>query len=141
MYSPFSAPDRSPLDCLPQQPLTGPSGDRFVLRSDHTQHPFPTLPAYPGNWFINIAKKNAAEFLRDNCTDYFFYENPGFLGFDESWKWPAVVLMPEEYKLRVGGMSVTCLSQSCDNNSKITGVRGACKVLVLKKAIRACRSP
>ena len=69
MYSPFSAPDRSPLDCLPQQPLKGPPGERFVLRSDHTQHQFPTLPPYPGNWFINIAKKNAAKFLRNNSTN------------------------------------------------------------------------
>ena len=116
-----------PLDCLPQQPLKGPSGERLVLRSDHTQYPVPTLPPYPDGRFINIAKINAAEFLLDNSPKFVVYENPGFpsfdendakpgfLGFDQSWKWSAVVLMPEEYKLRVGGMSATELRQQLEN--------------------------
>ena len=83
-----------------------------MLRSDHTQYPYSTVPVWR---YANIAKTNAAEFLRDNYTFPFSRGSPGFLGYDESWKWAAVVLMPEEYKLCVGGMSVTELRQQLEN--------------------------
>ena len=104
-----------PLDRLPQQRLKGPSGERLVLGNGNTQYPIPTRP--PGR-FINIAKINAAELLLDNDPEfmdkYSFNTKSGFLGLDQSWKWSAVVLMPEEYKLRVGGMSVTELRQQLE---------------------------
>ena len=107
-----------PLDCLPQQPLKGPSGERLVLRNGFTQYTYPTTEDrgdyLTTSLYINIAKKNAAEFLRDNSIDS-YYESLGFLGYDGSWEWSAVVLMPEEYKLCVGGMSVTELRQQLDN--------------------------
>ena len=83
-----------------------------MLRSDLTQYPYLTTPA---SRFTNIAKKNAAEFLRDNSIHTFFNETQGPLGYDESWEWAAVVLMPEEYKLCVGRMSVAELRQQLEN--------------------------
>ena len=78
-----------PLDYLSQQPLKGPSGERLVLHSDDTRHP--SLPN--DKWFSNIAKKNAAEFLRD-INSSLFHQSPGFIGYDESWRWSAVVMNP-----------------------------------------------
>ena len=45
--------------------------------------------------------------------------------YDMRWEWPAVVLMPEEYKLRVGGMSVTGLRQQLKNYWGQGGILGA----------------
>ena len=57
-------------------------------------------------WFDNIASRNTAEFLRDiNKENTFYWDVEG------EREWPAVVLTPEECKLRVGGMSVTELRQ------------------------------
>ena len=67
-------------------------------------------------WFNNIASQDAMGFLRDidgqrkDFLDYGYDE-----GWKSKWKWPAVVLMPEEYKLRVSGMSVTKLRQQLEN--------------------------
>ena len=57
-------------------------------------------------WFDNIASRNTAEFLRDiNKENTFYWDVEG------EREWPAVVLTPEECKLRVGGMSLTELQR------------------------------
>ena len=48
-----------------------------------------------------------------------------FLAYGGRWRWPAVVLTPEEYKLRVGGMSVTKLRQQLENYWGQGGILGA----------------
>ena len=94
-----------PLQCLPQQPLTRPDGERLVLHSLSTCQPV-TASGRLVSWVNNIASKNAHEFLQAI--------NP-LNRFIERWRWPAVVLIPEEYNLRVGGMSVTELRQQLEN--------------------------
>ena len=71
-------------------------------------------------WFHNIASKNVVELYRaiHNAND-------DFINIDLSWEWPAVVLMPEEYGLRVGGMSVTELGQQLANYWGQGGIPGA----------------
>ena len=62
-------------------------------------------------------------FLRDINTqlvDFLDYSE-----YDRKWKWPAVILTPEEYKLRVGGMSVTGLRQQLENYWGRGGILGA----------------
>ena len=68
-------------------------------------------------WFDNIASRNTAEFLRDvNKKNTFVggvedVEDMDMEDIDKEREWPAVVLTPEECKLRVGGMSLTELRQ------------------------------
>ena len=71
-------------------------------------HFFPDAEQF--QWFINIASKSATEFLQD-VND----QGRDFLCTGDRWKWSAVVLIPEEYKLRVGGMSVIELRQQLEN--------------------------
>ena len=66
----------------------------------------------------NIAKKNAAELLRAVNNGY------DFLCYGKIWQWPAVELMLEECKLRVGGMSVTELRQQLENYWGQGGILG-----------------
>ena len=75
-----------------------------MLRNSDDKHSL----HYTDRWFQNIASKNAAEFLRDIWVlDY-----PSLV---ERCEWSAVVLMPEESELHVGGMSVTELRQQLEN--------------------------
>ena len=110
-----------PLQCLPQQPLKGPRGERLVLRS--SSHRFRNKKQQYSFYNKNIASQDAMRFLRDingQMRDFFDYSE-----HDMQWKWPAVVLMPEEYKLRVGGMSVTGLQQELKNYWGQGGILGA----------------
>ena len=88
-----------PLQRLPQQPLISPTGARLVLDNTNTGYLDCTDSSSPGRgrWF-DIASTDTKTFLQagNNSDDAYV-----------AWLWPAVVLTPEEYKLRVGGMSVT----------------------------------
>ena len=57
-------------------------------------------------WFEKIARRNTAEFLQDINK-----KGTDFSTGSAEREWPAVVLTPEECKLRVGGMSLTELRQ------------------------------
>ena len=72
------------------------------------------------SWFNNIASQDAMGFLRDTITGVDFFDSDR----RTQWKCPAVVLMPEEYKLRVGGMSVTELRQQLGNYWGQGGILG-----------------
>ena len=114
-------PPKEPLQRLPQQPLIGPKGERLVLCNNDTGYPDHTDPGSPGRgrWFDNIANTDTKTFLQagNNFVDY-----PNeFL----CWVWPAVVLTPEEYKLRVGGMSVTELRRQLEKYWGRGGIPGA----------------
>ena len=99
---------------LARQPLLRPCGARLLLRGHNSKYPYFPPPIFPRDgpfgysWFNNIASKNAAEFL-EAVRGYGFFEYGGI------WQWPAVVLLPEECKLRVGRMSVIGLRQQLEN--------------------------
>ena len=87
-----------PLKRLPQPPLKGPRGERLVLRS--SSHCFCNKRQQYSFYNKNIASQDAMGFLRDINGQMVDFPNYS----EYRWKWPAVVLMPEEYKLRVGGI-------------------------------------
>ena len=100
---------------LPQQPLKSPTGARLVLCRRDAGYPGKGS-AGRGRWFDNIGGTDAKTFLQainpddgddDDDDDYQDYKNFSVPGAD---KWPAVVLTPKEYNLRVGGMSFTELT-------------------------------
>ena len=101
-------PPKEPLQCLPQQPLIHPTGARLVLDNNNAGYPDHTDPSSPGKgrWFHNIASTDTKTFLLAGNN---FVADPLL-----TWVWPAVVLTPEEYKLRVGGMSVTDLRRQLE---------------------------
>ena len=104
-----------PLQCLPQQPLKGPCGERLVLNRNTCLWKY--------HWINNIASKSSAEFLQAVHT---LGPNPFHSRrYGGEWQWPAVVLTPEEYKLRVGGMSVIELQQQLENYWGQGGILGA----------------
>ena len=109
-------PPKEPLQRLPQQPLIGPKGKRLVLRNDNPGYPDHTGPSSPGRgrWFDNIASTDTKTFLQAGNS------------FDDplSWAFPAVVLTPEEYRLRVGGMSVTELRSQLEKYWGRGGIPG-----------------
>ena len=109
-----------PLKSLPKQPLKSPTGARLVLHNSDAGYPDSADPSSParGRWIDNIAGSDAMTFLRSGtvCTDIF----PNGL-----WQWPAVVLMPEEYNLRVGWMSLTELRSKLEEYWGRGGVPGA----------------
>ena len=111
-------PPKEPLHRLPQQPLIGPKGERLVLRNDNTGYPDHTGPSSPGRgrWFDNIASTDTKTFLQAGNS----FDDDPYL----SWAWPAVVLTPEEYKLRVGGMSVTELRSQLEKYWGRGGIPG-----------------
>ena len=83
------------------QLVNSESGARLVLYG-HTNERSNNFTLSEHLWFDNIASRNTAEFLEDvNCKDI------GFAIGGVKRQWPAVVLTPEECKLRVGGMSLT----------------------------------
>ena len=110
-------PPKEPLQRLPQQPLIGPKGARLVLRNDNPRYPDHTGPSSPGRgrWFDNIASTDTKTFLQAGNS----FDDPLL-----SWAWPAVVLTPEEYKLRVGGMSVTELRRQLEKYWGRGGIPG-----------------
>ena len=109
-----------PLRHLPQQPLRSPTGARLVLCNADAGYPDHTHPSSPGRgrWFQNIESTDTKTFLRD--VTYF----PEDLS-PATWEWPAVVLTPEEYKMRVGGMSVTELRCQLERYWGRGGIPGA----------------
>ena len=111
-------PKEPPLQCLPQQPLISPTGARLVLRNDNTGYPGHTDPSSPGRgrWFDNIANTDTKSFLQAGND----FDDPYL-----AWVWPAVVLTPEEYKLCVGGMSVTQLRRQLEKYWGRGGIPGA----------------
>ena len=102
-----------PLQLLPQQSLKSRKGARLVLNSDNTGYPESNSPTSPGrgSWIDNIASTNTKDFLRAVTT--------------REWSCPAVVLMPQEYKLRVGKMSVTELRSQLEKFWGRGGIPGA----------------
>ena len=111
-------PPKEPLQRLPQQPLISPTGARLVLDNTNAGYPGHMDPSSPGRgrWFDNIASTDTKTFLQAGNN------------FDDAWHawlWPAVVLTPEEYKLRVGGMSVTELQSKLEKYWGRGGIPGA----------------
>ena len=116
-HSPAEMLPPKELQCLPQQPLICPTGARLVLDNSNAGYQDHTDPgcAGQGRWFDNIASTDSTTFLQaGNC------ESPWL-----PWVWPAVVLTPEEYKLRVGGMSVTELRSQLEKYWGRGGIPGA----------------
>ena len=114
-------PPNEPLQRLPQQPLINPTGARLVLRNNDTGYPGHTDPGR-GRWFDKIANTDTTTFLQaindiSDCAP----DPSGWV----LWVWPAVVLTPEEYKLRVGGMSVTELRSQLEKYWGRGGIPGA----------------
>ena len=111
-----------PRERLPQQPLISTRGARLVLCNNNTGYPDNTDPSSSGRgrWFDNIASTDTKTFLQssngiaDDPDDHL-----------QSWVWPAVVLTPEEYKLRVGGMSFTELRNHLEKYWGWGGIPGA----------------
>ena len=111
-------PPKEPLQCLPQQPLIHPTGARLVLDNNNAGYPDHTDPSSPGKgrWFHNIASTDTKTFLLAGNN---FVADPLL-----TWVWPAVVLTPEEYKLRVGGMSFTELRRQLEKYWGRGGIPG-----------------
>ena len=106
-----------PLQCLPKQPLKSPTGARSVLYNDETGYPYRADPSSParGMWLDNIA---ATERIFFRITDH------GTRFWNVAWKWPAVVLTPEEYSMCVGRMSVAELRRQLEEFWGQSGVPG-----------------
>ena len=123
------------LHLQPRQSSEILGGKRVVLHSHDflRQHRSPQDYRYSEN----IAKKNAAELLRAVNNGY------DFLCYGKIWQWPAVELMLEECKLRVGGMSVTELRQQLENYWGQGGILGdgvkeGCKDMWASKGADSC---
>ena len=112
-------PPQEPLQRLPQQPLIGPTGERLVLWNNNAGYPDHTDSSSPGRgrWVDNIENGDTKTFLRLGIVRM-------AVAWRE-WAWHAVVLTPEEYKLRVGGMSVTELRRQLEKYWGQGGIPGA----------------
>ena len=110
-----------PLQHLPKQPLKSPTGARLVLCRSDAGYPDRADSSSParGRWFDNIADTDAKTFLQAGSNRTHHLERY------PQWEWPAVVLMPEEYNLRVSGMSVTELRSQLEEYWGRGGVPGA----------------
>ena len=109
-----------PPQFLPQQPLTGPSGERLVLCNTDAGYPRSTDSSSPGRgkWYGNIAHTDTKRFLQEG------YDGDAPIATMFRWRWHAVVLKPEEYSLRVGGMSVTRLRRQLEEYWGRGGIPG-----------------
>ena len=109
-------PQMEPLQCLPQQPLTSPKGERLVLCNADAGYPhsIDSSSSGRGQWYGNIARTDIRTFLWESSEGAI----PGI------WNWPAVVLKPEEYSLRVGGMSVKRLRRQLEEYWGRGGIPG-----------------
>ena len=103
---------------LPQQPLISSTGARLVLCNDDDGYPSGCFER--GRWVDNIESKNTKTFLRFGNVPI-----PCNPERKWGWIWPAVVLMPEEYSLRVGGMSLTELRSQLEKYWGQGGIPGA----------------
>ena len=117
-HSPEILPPKEPLQHLPRQSLIGPKGARLVLCNNNAGYPEHTDPSSPGRgrWFDNIASTDTKTFLQASNN----FDDPWL-----PWVWPAVVLTPEECKLRVGKMSVTELRRKLKTYWGQGGIPGA----------------
>ena len=115
-------PPKEPLQRLPQQPLISLTGARLVVCNDNVGYPDHTDPSSPGRgrWVDNIANTDTKTFLQYSNGVADDPDDPL-----ESWVWPAVVLTPEEYKLRVGEMSFTELRSHLEKYWGWGGIPGA----------------
>ena len=73
-----------------------------------------------GRWLDNIEGTDAKTFLRAGSSSFV----DGLVGKYQQWHWPAAVLMPEEYSLRVGEMSVTELRSQLEKYWGRGGIPG-----------------
>ena len=105
-----------------QPPLINPTGARLVLCSDDYGYSDSADSSSPsrGTWFDDIANNDTHTFLRAGCA-----VGAGLMDSVVLWRWPAVVLLPEEYKLRVGGMSVKELRSQLEKYWGRGGIPGA----------------
>ena len=91
-----------PLQRQPKQLFKSPTGERLILAINDYGYPETadsnsnSNSLARGRW-LNIANTDAKTLFRKDYYPFYSHEN---------WTWPAVVLAPEEYALRVGGMSV-----------------------------------
>lgn len=94
---------QQPLQRLPQQALKSPTGARLILCNDNAGYPDSADPSSSGRgrWVDNIANTDTETFLRVSNNKVNWPQS------HHNQRWAAVVLMPEECQLRVGGMSVT----------------------------------
>ena len=98
-----------PLQRLSQPLLKSPTGARLVLCNNDVGYPDRGAPR-GARWFCS--HKQRGRFL-DNIesTDAKTFFQSCYRQYDarfaSAWEWPSVVLMPTEYKLRVGDMSVS----------------------------------
>ena len=115
-------PPMEPLQRLPQQPLIDSKGARLVLCNNNAGYPDHADPSSPGRgeWFDNIASTDTKTFLQASNDFDEDRDDPW-----QSWVWPAVVLTPEEYKLRVGGMSFTEVRNHLEKYWGWGGIPGA----------------
>ena len=113
---------KEPLQRLPQQPLINPKGARLVLCNKNAGYPDHTDPSSPGKgrWVDNIASTDTKTFLQSSNDFDEDRDHPCM-----AWAWPAVVLTPDEYKLRVGGMSFTELRRHLEKYWGQGGIPGA----------------
>ena len=111
-----------PLQRLPQKSLISLTGARLVLCNNNTGYPDHTDSSSSGmgRWFDNIASTDTKTFLQSSNS---VADDPNKLS--QSWVWPAVVLTPDEYKLRVGGMSFTELRNHLEKYWGWGGIPGA----------------
>ena len=108
-----------PLQRLPQQALISPTGARLVLCNDDAGYPDSTCPSSPGRgrWLASIDTKAFLQF-----GNYHHSDLPEQF---PTWRWPAVVLMPKEYEVRVGGMSISELRSQLEKFWGQGGIPGA----------------
>ena len=89
-----------PLQRQPKQPFKSLTGERLILAINDYGYPKTaesnSNSLARGRW-LNIANTDAKTFFQEDYRPFYLYGG---------WTWPAVVLAPEEYTLRVGGMSV-----------------------------------
>ena len=104
----------------------------MVLCNRDAGYPNSAHPSSPGRgtWSDNIANTRTTSFLQASNTHYHLRgdHNASDKYGDHrypTWRWPAVVLVPEEYKLRVGGMSITELQSHLEEYWGWGGIPGA----------------
>ena len=129
MYPPI---EPLPVQRLPQQPLQSPTGARLVLCNRDAGYPNSAHPSSPGRgtWSDSIANTRTTAFLQASNTHYHLRADCDACGkygdhIYPTWRWPAVVLTPDEYTLRVGTMDVAELREELEEYWGWGGVPGA----------------
>ena len=93
-----------------------------MLCNDDAGYPDSTCPSSPGRgrWLDNIASIDTKAFLQVSN-----YHHSDLLEQYPTWRWPSVVLMPEEYEVRVGEMSISGLRSQLEKFWGQGGIPGA----------------